>query len=334
MTKPERNAWIVAAIGLVAVLVGWLLAPSRIPHAWLAGFVAFSLWPLGSLALLYAHSLTGGRWGDALRPGLLAGAAITPLLALLAIPVILTLPALYPWARPDGASLANAWWLNLPFFAIRGAVSLIVWIVLAIIALTRINLAPIAPFALLALALTITAEAIDLTMSLDPHFTSSSYGMIAATSAGVVALSCAILLSPPGLPEIDNEIGRLLLALIVLWTYLDFMQILIVWQNDLATQTPWYVARARGPAAWVMAAISVMHSLIPFFALLSPTLRRSRRGLAAVALLLIVASVIRSWWTVLPAAPRGPGLVDLACLVFMAATAVAWGLHRRRTQYE
>ena len=56
--------------------------------------------------------------------------------------------------------------------------------------------------------------------------------------------------------------------------------------------------------------------------------------LAAVALLLIVASVIRSWWTVLPAAPRGPGPVDLACLVFMAATAVAWGLHRRRYHYE
>ena len=332
MIRHGRYAWLAAAIGLVAVILGWLLAPARIPFAWLAAFTTFSLWPLGSLALLFVHALTGGRWGDALRPGLLAGAALTPLLAVFAIPIVLNLPVLYPWARPEGATLANRFWLNIPFYAVRGAISLTVWIGLAFLVPRAVNLARLAPFALLALALTITAESIDATMSLDPHFTSSAYGMIAASSAGVMALSCAILASPPASPAINDELGRLLLGLTILWTYLDFMQLLIVYQNDLVTQTPWYLARAHGPAGSVMAAVSLLHSVIPFFALLSPRIRRSRTGLCAVAALLILAELLRNFWTVLPAAPRGTGAVAAACILFMAATTFAWS--RRQSRHE
>ena len=348
MTRPERYAWIAAAIGLLAVVIGWVLAPTGIPFAWLAAFTTFSLWPLGSLALMFAHALTGGRWGDAIRPGLLAGAALTPFLALFAIPIVLTLPALYPWARPEGANLSNHFWLNIPFYAVRGGLSLIIWIVLAIVvgasdrapppsgpASVRVvsrttDLTRLAPFALILLALTVTAEAIDTTMSLDPHFTSSSYGMIAAASAAVMALSCAIIASPAATPEITSELGRLLLGLTVLWTYLDFMQLLIVYQNDLVTQTPWYLARAHGPAGIAMAAVSLLHSVIPFFALLAPRIRRSPAALRAVALLLILAELLRNFWTVLPAAPPGTWPVDAACILFMGATTIAWTLRRSR----
>jgi len=330
MRSRERQVWIVAAVALVAAILGWIVAPARFPQAWLSGFVAFSLWPLGSLTLLYAHALTGGRWGEALRPGLLLGAELTPALALLVIPILFTLPALYPWARPAGDHLHNRFWLNLPFFFVRGAVSIVVWIGLAVAVLRGSNLARLAPFALLALAITITAAAIDYTMSLEPDFVSSAYGMIAAASAGAFALCCAILVSPAAGPEVDNQIGKLLLGLVALWTYLDFMQVVIVFQSDLVKQTPWYLGRAHGLAGWVMGLISVLHSWIPFFALLSPSVRRSRTGLRVVAGLIVAAEIVRAWWTVLPAAHRGPGLVDLACLVFMLAATIGWALHRRR----
>ena len=47
-------------------------------------------------------------------------------------------------------------------------------------------------------------------------------------------------------PDAREDLGKLLLALVVLWIYLDFMQLLIVWQSDLAAEAPWYLARARG----------------------------------------------------------------------------------------
>ncbi|MBV8912328.1 MAG: hypothetical protein JOZ05_04705 [Acetobacteraceae bacterium] len=79
-----------------------------------------------------------------------------------------------------------------------------------------------------------------------------------------------------------------------------------------------------------MALISLLHSVIPFFALLSPRVRRSRRGLGAVALLLITAELVRALWTVLPSAHRGPGLPDAAVVVFVLAIGTAWALRARR----
>ena len=69
--RAERVAWGVGAIGLALALLGWLLEPTVFPHAWLAALSSWIGWPLGCLALLLVHALTGGRWGDAIRPQLL-----------------------------------------------------------------------------------------------------------------------------------------------------------------------------------------------------------------------------------------------------------------------
>ena len=53
-----------------------------------------------------------------------------------------------------------------------------------------------------------------------------------------------------------QSLGRLLLGLLVFWAYLDFMQVLIVWESDLAKEAPWYAALERrlGIVAGVVAA--------------------------------------------------------------------------------
>ncbi len=43
----------------------------------------------------------------------------------------------------------------------------------------------------------------------------------------------------------DEDLGKLMLALLVLWGYFVFMQFLIVWNSDLGSDAPWYVT-ARG----------------------------------------------------------------------------------------
>lgn len=323
----ERRAWIVCAAGLAGAALAWLLAPAWFPHAWLAAVVAWSGWPLGSVALLLVHALTGGRWGDALRPGLLAGAATMPLLLPLILPVLLGLPALYPWAQPD-AGLPNAWYLNVPFFALRGAVYLLVWLGLAWMVLAG-RAAQAAVPGLLLLAVTVTFAAIDLTMSLQPRFVSSIYGMLAGAGAAVLALSAAILLG--GVEEgVRNDVSKLLFALVLLWAYLNFMQVVIVWQNDLTEQVPWYRLRARGGWGWVMAAVALGHAVLPLAVLLSARARRSARALAGVALLLVAMAGLRAWWTVLPEAPGFPSalLAAAACLAGVCGAGAAMALRR------
>ena len=94
----ERGAWIAGAVGVVGSAIGWLVAPARIPARLARRLACWIGWPLGSLALLLIHALTGGRWGWAIRPHLVAGIATLPLLVPFVIPLLFVLHALYPWS--------------------------------------------------------------------------------------------------------------------------------------------------------------------------------------------------------------------------------------------
>jgi hypothetical protein len=335
--QAERAAWIAGAIGIAGAIVGWIFVPQTFAHAWLAALTVFVGWPLGCMGLLFTHALTGGRWGDAIRPQLLAGLATLPLVVPALLPLVGLASALYPWMRPEvEAHLTNQFYLNVPFFIGRIAIYLIVWFGLAALTLRALRrdaagvaLARMAPAGLILLALTGTYAMIDATMSLDPRFASSVYGMVEIATMGLFALSVSILAAAVALPPARDslqELGRLTLGLVVLWAYLDFVQLLIVWQSNLPDEAPWYLIRLTGGWGLVTAAVVAAHFLLPFFALLFPQVQRSRAGIAAVAAFLVLGSILRGWWLVVPASGRAFGLIDVAAMVGLLGIAAAFAL--------
>ena len=66
--------------------------------------------------------------------------------------------------------------------------------------------------------------------------------------------------------------------------------------------------------------------MLPFFALLSPRLQGSRRGIGCVTALLILSEVVRGWWLVVPASGRGFGLVDVLAMLGLIGIAAALAL--------
>ena len=326
MTRLERGACVGGGIGLAASALGWMLDAPHFYAGWLAALVFVSGWPLGSMAIVMIHALTGGRWGEVLRPALRTGVCALPLLLPAALPLAMGLAPLYPWARP-GAHLANAFYLNTGFFAGRGVLYLLVWFTLGWLVLRGRDLGRVAPAGLFLLAITVSFAAIDTTMSLDPHFTSSIYGMIAGTGMGLLALSAAVLLTAPGAAApVRGDLGKLLLALVILWIYLDFMQLLIVWQSDLASESPWYLARSRGYWGAVRVCVALGHFVLPFLLLVSPRWQRSPRVIVSAAALLVAMEALRSWWIVLPALDLDVGWIDIACLAALGGLALAAGL--------
>jgi hypothetical protein len=149
--------------------------------------------------------------------------------------------------------------------------------------------------------------------------------MVAAAGMGLLALSVAVLLTAGEVAaDVRADLGKLLLALVVLWIYLDFIQLLIVWQSNLVTEAPWYVQRARGlwGAVWLLTTIG--HFVLPFFLLLSPRMQQSRRVVMFVAGLLVAMEVLRSWWTVLPSMNSGVDWIAIACMVGIGGVALAF----------
>lgn len=333
--EPERVAWIVGGVFLLLSLLGWWLEPAMFPHAWLAALIMWIGWPLGCLALLLVHVLTGGRWGEVIRPYLFAGIGTLPLLLPALVPLLMESSRLYPWLQPSVVNgLANHFYLNLSFAASRTFGYLIIWFAIAALSLRAVRRggpgAPLAVIGLILLGVTVTFAAIDATMSLDPQFVSSAYGMIAGAESGLVALSICVLAAAldTSLPtEALDDLGKLLLALLVLWAYLDFMQFLIVWQSDLPHEAHWYIVRSTHGWGTLAGLVAVGHFLLPFFALMSPALRHSRRGIGGVAALLITMEVLRAWWIVLPAAHRGISWLDIASMLAVGGLSAGLALH-------
>ncbi|MBY4641357.1 hypothetical protein K6L44_15465 [Gluconacetobacter entanii] len=302
MNRARRVALLVAAVALAGMVASAIRMPAALFPAWLAVGAAWLGWPLGSMALLLVHALTGGRWGEILHPALRTGIATLPVGLPALGGVMLGARYLYPWLHPDGTVvLTNGFYLNAPAALARAALYGVAWGVLGLICLRGRDLGRVAPAGLIVLGFTSGFAAIDLTESLDPHFSSSAYGLVASAGAVLLAFAVGIVLAGMQASTAElRDLVRLLLGLTVLWAYLDFMQFLIVWQSNLPVEAAWYGPRLRG--GWGMVALCLvgLHFIAPFVLLAIPSLQVRRPVVVAVAALLVGMEVVRNFWLVLP----------------------------------
>jgi hypothetical protein len=98
---------------------------SQILHAYLLAYVYWLMIPLGCMAILMMHHLTGGWWGYPIRRLLEAGTRTFGVMALLFIPILLGMKHIYPWVNPPDEMLRDPnyhfklAYLSTNFFIIR-----------------------------------------------------------------------------------------------------------------------------------------------------------------------------------------------------------------------
>jgi hypothetical protein len=328
MTARERNRLIgmlgVALLAAAALIVLAVFEPKAAAAGWLVGFLFWSQIPVGSMVLSMIHSLTGGRWGLALRPILLPATAAVPWLLIAIIPVLIAVPALYPWTVPGGGVKPDvaAGYLNVPFFIARTVVTLAIWSALAVL----IQFAPgrqallAAGIGLVLYGITVSLVAIDWFLSLEPPFVSSSFGASVGIMQMIAAMAWAALLTPvPDDHPALGDIGGLLLALLLGITYVDFMAVLVIWYGDLPSKTAWFVVRDRLPWSAIAAAAFILASVAPILALFLSRVRRSRVALRVIAVAVLAGSLL--YIVYLTAPPFGA-----ACLLPAALAVVVMGL--------
>ena len=59
-----------------------------------------------------------------------------------------------------------------------------------------------------------------------------------------------------------HDLGKLLLALVMLWSYFAFSQFLIIWSGNLPEEIRWYLPRTHG--AWGAIALIVVVFILRF----------------------------------------------------------------------
>ncbi len=334
--RAQKRALALGVVGLlVALILGWTASQKAGAVAWQAFvqsyILAYVFWvaiPLGCLAILMLHHLTGGWWGLPIRRILEAGSRTLLLMGVLFIPILLALSRLYSWAQPDVVKddvllQHKLWYLTTKFFTLRAVIYFAIWVILASF-LNRWSaeqdrtgerrfkdrMEALAGPGLVLWGLTVTGASIDWVMSLDPHWYSTIYGMIFMVIGCLAAMSFSVVVlsrlsdSEPLMdcvqPKRFLDIGNLMLAFVMLWTYLSFSQFLIIWSGNLRNEIPWYQQRVFGKWAPIAVTLLVLHFFVPFLLLLQRGVKRRLHVLSRVAVLLLVLTLVDIYWLLVP----------------------------------
>lgn len=340
-------------VGAIVGAVGW----SQNHHQFFASYlVAWLFWNglvLGSIALQLLHNLSGGKWGDAIRPYLRATTGLLPVTAILFIPIALNLSQVFEWADPEivaGDAMLQykaKFYLNVEFFQIRAGIYFVLWfLLLGLLSWqARTNAAPDSPahhrfrrFSGVGLGLhglAVTFSSIDWMMSLEPHWFSAIYGVIIFAAQGVSALALAIFLATrdarrqPSLTPYEvgqfHDLGKLLSGLIMFWMYVQFSQLFIIWYGNLPEEVVWVIRRLEHGWLWVAFALLTFHWIVPFFGLLNREWKRDPARLGGMALMVVCMEWLMYVWYVEPAAQAY--FHHLAHLAHEAAHGAAEGAH-------
>jgi hypothetical protein len=325
----QQRALIVGAVFTLLFAVGAILDHRQFFHSYLVAYLFWTGIALGSLAILLLQHLTGGAWGLVIRRVLEAATRTIPLMAILFIPIIFGAYQIYPWTHHEKITKTPALeekarlYLNLRFFSGRAALYFAIWILLAYLlskwsleqdqtADRRCakNMQMLSAPGLLLFVLTVTFASVDWAMSLNPEWFSTIYGLLFVIAWALSALAFAIAvtsfltsrepMSRIVRPNHFQDLGKLMLAFVMLWAYFAFSQFLIVWSGNLPEEIQWYLPRLRG--GWGAIAVSVVffHFAFPFLLLLSASLKRNARKLVMLAGLILMMRLIDLFWMIAP----------------------------------
>lgn len=324
----QQRALIVGVVFALLFAMGFFLDRRQFFHSYL---YAFSFWvgiSIGSLALLMLQHLTGGGWGLVIRRVLEAATQTLPLMLILFAPILLGARSIYRWT--DAAEVAShpvlagkAKYLNLPFFTVRAVSFFAVWITLAFF-LNRWSklqdktaerqyakrMTTLSGPGMVLLIFAVTFASIDWFMSLEPEWYSTIYGFIflASWTLSALAFVVAVMAALAGHEPMNrivaqlhfHDLGKLLLAMVMLWSYFAFSQFLIVWSGNLPEEIHWYLPRINGAWGVIALAVIVLHFAFPFLFLLSRSFKRNAGKLVIVAVLILLMRLFDLFWTLVP----------------------------------
>ncbi len=163
---------------------------------------------------------------------------------------------------------------------------------------------------MIAFGLTVTLAAVDLLMSLNPHWYSTIIGVYffgGAVLSGLVVLTLlALWLQAAGrlqgaiTAEHYHDLGKLTFAFVVFWGYIAFSQYMLIWYANMPEETQFYMPRQIGPWAGISLALLFCQLLIPMFGLLSRHAKRHPLVFTFWAVWLLGAHLLDLFWLIMP----------------------------------
>lgn len=252
-------------------------------------------------------------------------------------------------------------WLSTGFFIGRNIVILLVWIGFGYmlhrlsvnqdstgsISNTR-SMVKISAVGAVIFALTFSASAWDLSMSLEPHWFSTMWAVYIFAGMGLTLYATLILwiwyLKKNGYyGESLNEnhihdLSKFMFGHTVFWGYIAVSQFLLIWYAHIPEETIFYAIRGgyewTSGWAYVSLLLVVLRFVAPFLLIIKREPKRNLNYMAGISILILVGQVVDMYWIAYPTLSHGDfvmfswqelGAVALVAgsFIFIVGTALA-----------
>ena len=325
----QTQSLFIGLIGAIASVAGAFLSPESFYSAYLSGYMYWLGLSLGCMAILMLYHMVGGGWGTVIRRILEAGMMTVPLMFVLFLPILFHLPMLYPWAQPDKlasdpkmADIAHSY-LNFHDILVRYIIYFVIWFGMAyflnrwsteqdtIAGQSTLRFRVMSGLGLVIYSFSISFAVIDWVMSLQARWISTIYGFIFIAGEALSAFCFCVVIErilgkrkPMSEYLTDTEVhdhGKFMLTFVMVWTYFNFSQLLIIWSGNLPDEISWFFRRLHGGWEYVGLFLVLFQFAVPFALLLSRQLKRKARTLVWIASWIIFARMVDIYWHVEPA---------------------------------
>lgn len=352
----QRNMLGLGVVALLATLAGYFVDHEQFLFSYLAAYMFALSLCLGALGFVMIQHITRAGWSVVVRRVAENVMAVLPVMAVLFIPIAVGYHTLYHhWIdapAEDTVIAGKSGYLNVPFFFVRAVLYFAIWIGLSryfyknSVAQDQsgdpeisLRLSRRAAPGILLFALSLTFAAFDWIMSLDPHWFSTMFGVTYFAGAmmsflALLGLLCMWLRGKGYLGSVVtvehyHDIGKLLFAFMVFWTYVNFSQYFLIWYANLPEETAFYAHRMDSSWEYIGILLVVGHFLVPFAFMMSRHIKRNTKTLAFSAIFLLVMHWFDMQYLVLPnMAHEGghggfhPTWIDATALIGMLALVI------------
>lgn len=319
-------------IWFVGILMGDVENALR---GWLLGFIFWAGIALGGLGILLLQYLTGGAWGVVIRRIAEACSRTVWFLPILFIPIGMGVYHLYEWSHLVGHDTIidrrgiyyEPWFWMLRTVIYFFLFGLMVYLLNSWSAKqdkaesyeeAALWLGRPTAFAgptMVFFVIIVTLAGVDWMMSLEPHWFSTIWGLLFAAGW---ALSCfcfavALMAYMADKAPMDrvlgkrhfHDIGKLMLALVMVWAYFNFSQYLIIWSGNLTEETPYFLVRSKGGWGAMGLFLIVCHFAFPFLVLLQQDFKRKAKWLATLAIFILFMRLVDMYYIIGPSPKIG-----------------------------
>ncbi len=341
--RMQLGMFVIGAILLIVALIPMFgsdaVAQRDMMQSYLWAWVFWGGLTFGCFAMTLLHHSLKGAWGTSVMRIWEAGGGSASLatFGFLFLPIVIKgmlggTDVIYKWAVPDNRVsdpiLAARQPLLNPTGVIIATVGVfVIWVAWALILRNSTlrqdqSLDPLeekkrftlGPVGLVMFFLTAMVAFTVWVMSVDTHWSSTMYAPWFVAGEAFAALCLAVFIvckysdrAPYNeimSPKLTLDLGNMMLALTLFFSYLSFSQYLIIWSGNIPEYAQYYHTRAQGGWIWIGLSMVAIQFFIPFLMLINPTTKRYPSKLMFVAAWIFIVRIIDSYWVVLPAFPN------------------------------